>query len=282
MDPPFAVTCLLRLLSTSRFTGTRPLLVYRPGHLPHPRCSLTQRVVAISALLLLLTVTLGAAQDPPQFVNPLIATKTTGTFLRAQLYLVKACLHQPGDGNGGGYSFGKFPFLLLTTAECADDDLAKCSLDRSLRAFEHGLPTASPGYFAIPLNNGVNAEMTITQHTALYRLTPPTDLGKSFHGGKVTFTLSPTARGKMRITGSSAFILSLGQEDYRVYFCFEDLGPIPAGGGLVQAALYQAGKYTPLDVTGTFEKELRAQWNAILPTVDVDATSVSAATQELF
>ncbi|KAJ6545708.1 glycosyl hydrolase family 92-domain-containing protein [Mycena capillaripes] len=343
----------------------------------------SQRAVALSALLL----TLCAAQDPAKFVNPLIGTKDGGhVFAGATLPWgsVKAgadsrsndgqagyvsdgspisglsSLHD--DGTGGGYSLGNFPFLPLTTAECADNDLTKCILDRSRRALEHGEPTASPGYFAIPLNNGVNAEMTVTQHTALYRLTyqPGTDqmmvllditgdLGKSFHGGKVTFTPSPTAGGTTRVTGSGAFIPSFGQKDYRVYFCFDALGPVPAGDGLVQATYYQAGEYIPLNLTGTFEKELqgrtnagvimafgsgtemekgkegevkdaptlavrmgiswistekackyaedevpdmvaldevhaaaRAQWNAVLSTVEIDATGVSAATQELF
>ncbi|KAJ6545692.1 alpha-1,2-mannosidase, putative subfamily [Mycena capillaripes] len=331
-----------------------------------------QRAVALSALLL----TLCAAQDPAQFVNPLIGTKDGGhVFAGATLPWgsVKAgadsrsndgqagyvsdgspisglsSLHD--DGTGGGYSLGNFPFLPLTTAECADNDLTKCTLDRSRRALEHGEPTASPGYFAIPLNNGVNAEMTVTQHTALYRLTyqPGTDqmmvllditgdLGKSFHGGKVTFTPSPTAGGTTRVTGSGAFIPSFGQKDYRVYFCFDALGPVPAGDGLVQATYYQAGEYIPLNLTGTFEKELqgagtemekgkegevkdaptlavrmgiswistekackyaedevpdmvaldevhaaaRSQWNAVLSAVEIDATGVSAATQELF
>ncbi|KAJ6545737.1 glycosyl hydrolase family 92-domain-containing protein, partial [Mycena capillaripes] len=298
------------------------------------------------------------AQDPAQFVNPLIGTKDGGhVFAGATLPWgsVKAgadsrsndgqagyvsdgspisglsSLHD--DGTGGGYSLGNFPFLPLTTAECADNDLTKCTLDRSRRALEHGEPTASPGYFAIPLNNGVNAEMTVTQHTALYRLTyqPGTDqmmvllditgdLGKSFHGGNVAFTPSPTAGGTTRVTGSGAFIPSFGQKDYRVYFCFDALAD--SGEGRTNAGVIigfgsgtgmEKGKHGEVKDAPTLalrmgiswistdkacnyaEDEVpdmvafdevhaaaRAQWNAVLSTVEIDATGVSAATQELF
>ena len=33
---------------------------------------------------------------------------------------------------------------------------------------------ARPGFFAITLNNGVHTEMTVSNHTALYRFTFPT------------------------------------------------------------------------------------------------------------
>ncbi|KAJ6566130.1 hypothetical protein B0H19DRAFT_1257402 [Mycena capillaripes] len=83
--------------------------------------------------------------------------------------------------------------------------------------------------------------MTVTQHTALYRFTdrPGTDqivlldvTGSAFLSSMyplITFTSSPTAGGTMHATGSSAFIPSFRQEDHRVYFCFEALGPGPAG-----------------------------------------------------
>ncbi|KAJ7633678.1 alpha-1,2-mannosidase, putative subfamily [Mycena polygramma] len=195
----------------------------------------------------------------------------------------------------------------------------------------------------IPLNNGVHAEMTVTQHTALYRFTcqpdaeqllllldATGDLGKSFHDGKVTVAPNAATKGT-RATGSGAFIPSFGQRDYRVYFCLDTPEPF------VQAKYYQGQEYIALNSSDAFERELqgrvsagvlmgfaqaeghvlpvrmgiswisaeracafaeeevpdmfafdavraaaRTKWNKVLGTVEVDATGVSADTQELF
>ncbi|KAK7055753.1 glycoside hydrolase family 92 protein [Favolaschia claudopus] len=244
------------------------------------------------------------------------------------------------DGTGGGKSLGNFPFLPLTSKNCAQNDLTKCTTT--------AIPTASPGYFAIPLKNGVNAEVTVTQHTSLHRFTyePGTeqmlflidvtgDLGGSWHleDGHVTVSPNPKTKGT-RVTGMSAFIPSFGQSYYKLYFCFD------APDTFVQAKYYETSggmKYTDLNSTGTFdhviqrsgmagvlmgfapgssrilsarmgiswtstdracayaEEEVpdifafdtvhaaaRAKWNEVLGTVEVDATGVSASTQELF
>ncbi|KAJ6571305.1 glycosyl hydrolase family 92-domain-containing protein [Mycena capillaripes] len=232
-----------------------------------------------------------AAQDPAQFVNPLIGTANGGhVFPGATLPWgsVKAgadsdspenkagyvsdespitgisSLHD--DGTGGGSSLGNFPFLPLTSNECAGNDLTKCTVDRLLRAIDHGDPTASPGYFSIPLNNGVKAEVTVTQHTALHRFTYPAgteqllflldatgDLGLSFQGiGKVSISPNPTTKGT-RVTGSGSFIPSFGQSTYQVYFCFD------SSDTFVQAKYYETASgltYTDLSATGSFEKDI--------------------------
>ncbi|KAJ7490960.1 alpha-1,2-mannosidase, putative subfamily [Mycena latifolia] len=247
-----------------------------------------QHVIVLSASLF----TLVAAQDPAQFVNPFIGTTNGGhAFPGATLPWgsVKAGAdsrsgdNQAGyvsdtspitgisqlhdDGTGGSSSLGHFALLPLTSTECANNDLTKCTVDRSSRALGHGDPSASPGYFGIPLDNGVRAEVTVTQHTALHRFTykPGTeellllldvtnDLAERYQGdGKVTVSLNPTTHGT-RVTGTGRWIPSFGQKTYQAYFCFD------APGTFVQAKYYQTNgrlAFTELNGTAAFEKEIQ-------------------------
>ncbi|KAF8173185.1 glycosyl hydrolase family 92-domain-containing protein [Mycena galopus ATCC 62051] len=246
-----------------------------------------RHIVTLCALLLLVSVT---AQDPAQFVNPFIGTKSGGhVFPGATLPwgAVKAgpdsesgdnqagyvsdgtpisgisSLHD--DGTGGGKSLGNFPLLPLTSRECADNDLTKCQVARRNRAIDHGDPTASPGYFSIPLNNGVRAEAT---NNCFSCLMPPAvgsqlyillhrsnllhaDLGGSTHTkeGQVTVSSNPTTNGT-RATGSGTFIPSFGQSYYTLYFCFD------ASAAFVQAKYYSTAggmQYTDLEETAPFD-----------------------------
>ncbi|KAJ7138850.1 alpha-1,2-mannosidase, putative subfamily [Mycena filopes] len=313
-----------------------------------------------------------ATEDPAQFVDPFIGTTNGGhVFPGATLpwgsvkagpdsrsgedqggYVSDAspitgfsCGHD--DGTGGGSSLGNFPFLPLTSKECEDNDLQKCAVDRYRRSLEHGEPMASPGYFSIPLVNGVRAETTVSQHAALYRFTYPTgakqlflleatgDLGKSYRdGGHLTVSPNPRTTG-VRITGHGRFIPSFGQSSYQAFFCFDaphvptEMKYYDSAGELRYTDLNATtdvfekdiGRHGPAGVLMAFEpvvgrslsvrmgisftstakacayaeeeipdlaafEELRAaargRWNAVLGTVDVDATGVSHDTQVLF
>ncbi|KAJ6532620.1 hypothetical protein B0H19DRAFT_1272872 [Mycena capillaripes] len=200
------------------------------------------------------------------------------------------------------------------------------------RALKHGEPIASPGYrasqfgfpsayydsahrlIAIPLNNGVTAETTVTPHTAIYRLTyqPGTDqmvllditsdLGKSFHGGKVPFTPSLTAGGTMRATyyqtgEYTSFSLAgtferelrgEGRAKADVIMGFESGMGMEKGKGKnmkVASTVRMVVSWISTDKACSYAEEegsMRAQWYAVRSTVDVNATGVSAAAQELF
>src|SRR6478609_8429875 len=85
--------------------------------------------------------------------------------------------HMHDSGTGGNPSLGNFP--LWAHAGCPEDDFSRCLYGSYYRGAERvpGSPFASPGYFAINLTNSVRAEMTTTQHAALYRFSfPGTDL----------------------------------------------------------------------------------------------------------
>ncbi|KAJ7501711.1 alpha-1,2-mannosidase, putative subfamily [Mycena galericulata] len=185
--------------------------------------------------------------DPARWVNPFIGTKNGGhVFPGATLPwgAVKAGPDshsgedQAGyvsdgspitgfssghdDGTGGSASLGNFPFLPLTSAECPEYNLTTCITDRNARAIDHGEPSASPGYFRIPLNNGVLAETTVTEHTALYRFTYPADaeemvlLLDATGGASLLYSRHGT-----RVTGTGTFIPSFGQGNYSVFYCLD-------------------------------------------------------------
>lgn len=100
---------------------------------------------------------------------------------------------------------------------------------------------ASPGYFGLTLDSGVTAEMTTTQHTALYRFNfPTTSQGGSplilldltdlanFRRDNSTVSVDPK---NARISGNGRFLPSFGTGDYVLYFCVDFHGsPVRDGG----------------------------------------------------
>ncbi|KAF8525819.1 alpha-1,2-mannosidase, putative subfamily [Hysterangium stoloniferum] len=218
---------------------------------------------------------IGAGADPAQHVNTFIGTTNGGhVFAGATLPYgsVKAVAdslsndNQAGfvsdgtqingisqlhdDGTGGGSSLGNFPLLPLTRKECPGNVLTRCTFDPGSRGIAHGTPTSAPGFFSIPLNNGVTAAVTVTQHAALHQFTYAnqskmillldltTDLSRSFLGGSVN--IAPTSTGT-RITGGGTFQPSFGQGTYQVFFCYDS----PA---FQNAVLFNGSKFT--NITG--------------------------------
>ncbi|KAG6147643.1 hypothetical protein E4U28_006531 [Claviceps purpurea] len=83
--------------------------------------------------------------------------------------------HMHDSGTGGGASLGNFP--LYPQSGCEGDILNNCYFSKVMRASRKVNETveARPGYFALSLNTSIHAEMTVTNHVALYRFTFPTD-----------------------------------------------------------------------------------------------------------
>lgn len=72
------------------------------------------------------------------------------------------------SGTGGNPSLGHFP--LFPQAFCPGDELDNCRFPKTSRAIPYlndSIKT-SPGYFGITLQSQISAEMTVTNHTALY------------------------------------------------------------------------------------------------------------------
>jgi predicted alpha-1,2-mannosidase len=141
------------------------------------------------------------------------------------------------NGLGQSPSLGNFP--LFAQAGCPDDDLNSCLFTKTDRATPriNGTVEASPGYFSVELATSVKAEMTVTNHTALYRFTFPetpaeanaplspliladlTDLPDSRINGSISVD---EATG--RISGSGVFSPSFGIGSYTLHFCADFFG----------------------------------------------------------
>lgn len=142
--------------------------------------------------------------------------------------------HMHDSGTGGNPSQGQFP---LFPQICPGDVVDNCNFrieDRSV-PYENGSVQASPGYFALSLASGIHAEMTVTQHTALYNFQFPgggngngsasplilldlTDLWQSRQNA------TTAVDGNGRIRGNGTFLPSFGSGYYLAYFCADFFG----------------------------------------------------------
>lgn len=130
-----------------------------------------------------------------------------------------------------GASLGNFP--IFPNPGCPNNDLNLCTYryqDRSI-GFSNETLIAQAGYFSIDLVSGIKGEITVTNHTALYRFSFPAsgtapmifadliDLPQSRSNGTA---LVNTTSG--RITGSGTFNPSFGIGNYDLHFCADFSG----------------------------------------------------------
>jgi predicted alpha-1,2-mannosidase len=136
------------------------------------------------------------------------------------------------SGTGGKPSMGNFP--ISVQPYCVNDTLDGCMFGSKYnRAVDYvnNSVKATPGYFGLGLANGVNVEMTVTEHTALYQFQLPansssplflldlTDLSDSRQNA--TVSVNPDTG---RIQGNGTFLPSFGVGSYRCYFCADFRG----------------------------------------------------------
>jgi len=194
------------------------------------------RTTLILFLLSVSCARFGKVHDEPvDYVNPLIGTKGPGNVLPGPLRphgMVKLgpdCLgfplggyeyedstivgfsHTHLEGSGGG-AYGNI--LLLPMVDGLDAILrGKC-----FSGFRHATETASPGYYAVTLDNyGVRAELTATEHAGFHRYTFPAsdsstiliDVGHSLE--------HPCRKGFIEIVGDDA-IRGYGFYGYPIWF----------------------------------------------------------------
>jgi putative alpha-1,2-mannosidase len=133
-------------------------------------------------------------------------------------------------------SLGNFP--IMPYPGCPDDDLDKCFFSKFERSVHsvNGSVVARPGYFAVGLESGVNAEMTVTDHVALYRfkfgargtrIVTPSPIIATF-----LEDLQGSARQNLihidpktgRVTGNATFSPSFGSGWYIGYLCVDFAG----------------------------------------------------------
>ncbi|KAL1643667.1 hypothetical protein SLS58_004682 [Diplodia intermedia] len=138
------------------------------------------------------------------------------------------------SGTGGNPSLGNFP---LFPQLCHENDIGNCSFSKQARAtpYVNDSVVARPGYFALTLQSGIDAEMTVSKHTALYNFKFPdvntsdgspvapmvsldlTDLWDSRQNA--TFEIQDT-----RMTGNGTFLPSFGAGSYALHFCVDFFG----------------------------------------------------------
>ncbi|KAH4046549.1 hypothetical protein HBI04_127960 [Parastagonospora nodorum] len=242
---------------------------------------------AFAALLLgVATAQNSTSKSPYDWVNPLIGTTNGGhVFPGATLPFgmakagpdvnggenqggfssdgapIYGFSHMHDSGTGGSPSLGNFP--IFAQAGCPNDDINACNYtfwDRSTDRI-NGTIHARPGYFDITLANNIRTEMTVTNHTALYRFTFPEtpvtanttsnphilvdlmDLPKSRADANIT--IHPN---NGRISGSGRFTPSFGQGAYVSYFCLDFDG----------AAVKDAGIWTNSRAARTTSLKIRS------------------------
>lgn len=134
-------------------------------------------------------------------------------------------------------SLGNFP--LFPQAGCVGDDINGCKFPQTARAVPpiNSSVIATPGYFSIKTADQIHAEMTVTNHTALYRFTFP-DKPVGFDAPLSPLILAdlidlPASRsnGTMmvdpqtgRLSGSGTFNPSFGVGSYDLHFCADFKG----------------------------------------------------------
>ncbi|KAF2834004.1 hypothetical protein CC86DRAFT_312256 [Ophiobolus disseminans] len=140
------------------------------------------------------------------------------------------------SGTGGNPSLGNFPIFPQI---CSGDDINTCKFPISARAapYKSDSIKARPGYFGVTLENGINADMTVSEHAALFRfdfskagtgnggadpliMLDLTDLWASRQNASVS--IEAEDRGTIgRMKGNGTFLPSFGARSYVAYFCLD-------------------------------------------------------------
>ncbi|KAJ5929938.1 Alpha-1-2-mannosidase [Penicillium verhagenii] len=205
--------------------------------------------------------------------------------------------HMHDSGTGGSPSLGNFPIFAQTC-----DNINECNWQQSDRAVgwleNEKSPLARPGYFAISLENGVHAEMTTTNRSALYRFTfdnssssslSPVisvdlmDLPQSRTNGTAVVDKSTG-----RLSGNGTFSPSFGIGSYDLHFCVDFKGAELRDTGVWVknranfsqefVSMLADGTNTPATLSGgTFARFHAPQNNTLLARVGVSFISVNQA-----
>jgi predicted alpha-1,2-mannosidase len=194
--------------------------------------------------------------DVLQFINPLIGSTNGGNVFAGstQPYaLAKPVANVDGantggfatddshvtgfssvhdSGTGGNPSLGNFA---LFPQLCAGDDVDGCQFRIGDRATPYVASSvvAKPGYFSVELASGVKAEMTSSEHAALYRFQFP--MGEGSDHPLVLLDLSDLWQSRQnasisvdaetgQLKGNGTFLPSFGAGSYMMHFCVDFFG----------------------------------------------------------
>jgi predicted alpha-1,2-mannosidase len=143
------------------------------------------------------------------------------------------------SGTGGNPSLGNFPIFPQI---CSGDDINTCNFPIAARAtqYRNDSVEARPGYFGVTLENGIHADMAVSEHAALFRfdfsaastgngssdpviMLDLTDLWASRQNASITVEVDP-AQQSGRMKGNATFLPSFGAGSYMAYFCLDVSG----------------------------------------------------------
>ncbi|TVY16852.1 putative secreted glycosidase, partial [Lachnellula arida] len=141
--------------------------------------------------------------------------------------------HMHDSGTGGNPSLGNFP---LFPQVCPGDDIDNCKFQIADRKVPYvgSSVNATPGYFSLELSTGISAEMTVTEHAALYHFTFPSSSGSNgtspmilldltdLDASRQNASISIDSNGRMK--GNGTFIPSFGSGSFISHFCADFQG----------------------------------------------------------
>ncbi|OJJ49714.1 hypothetical protein ASPZODRAFT_22445 [Penicilliopsis zonata CBS 506.65] len=191
--------------------------------------------------------------DVLQYVDPLIGSSNGGNvFAGASVPygMAKAVADTDSENNQGGFAFdgskitgfsnmhdsgtGGSPslgnFALFPYTKCNNDDLDGCVYPKKARkiGYDSNSVKATPGYFGLAMNSGVQVDMTASHHTSLFRFRFPTDNASS---PLILLDLTDLSDSRQdnasvsvnattgRMIGNARFLPSFGSGSYNLYFC---------------------------------------------------------------
>jgi predicted alpha-1,2-mannosidase len=156
------------------------------------------------------------------------------------------------SGTGGNPSLGNFPIFpqLCPSSNSSDDDINSCKFPIGARAthYKNDSVVARPGYFGVTLENGIKADMTVSQHAALFRfdfegaqtggngngtktkagdpvvMLDLTDLWASRQNASISVEAQDESTSTGRMKGNGTFLPSFGAGSYIAYFCLDVSG----------------------------------------------------------
>jgi putative alpha-1,2-mannosidase len=233
------------------------------------RCPLVFHLVS-SVLVLDLTKCIGMAKAGPD-----VSGENQGGFA-SDSSPIYGFSHMHDSGTGGSPSLGNFP--IFAQPGCPGGDINACkytSWERQVNRKE-GSVHARPGYFDITLANEIRTEMTVTNHTALYRFTFPTSptTANTTLNPHILVELAdlPQTRSEAnitiypnngRITGGGRFAPSFGVGTYVSFFCLDFDGAKVKDAGVwtnTRAAHATSLKVAPGDMRKTPSERPAGGW----------------------
>ncbi|TVY42464.1 putative secreted glycosidase [Lachnellula occidentalis] len=141
--------------------------------------------------------------------------------------------HMHDSGTGGNPSLGNFP---LFPPVCPGDDIDNCKFQIAERKVPYvgSSVKATPGYFSLELSTGISAEMTVTEHAALYHFTFPSSSGSNGPSPMILLDLTDLSASRQnasisldsngRMKGNGTFLPSFGSGSFVSHFCADFQG----------------------------------------------------------